>query len=113
MSDTQSYIQQNKQRFLDELIELLKIASISADPAYNQDVLNCADAVAKHLANAGADQVEICETKGYPVVYGEKIINPELPTVLVYGHYRDWETDRESTRLNSSHSAKSRMPSSA
>ena len=87
MSDTQSYIQQNKQRFLDELIELLKIASISADPAYNQDVLNCADAVAKHLANAGADQVEICETKGYPVVYGEKIINPELPTVLVYGHY--------------------------
>jgi acetylornithine deacetylase/succinyl-diaminopimelate desuccinylase-like protein len=87
MSDTQSYIQKNKQRFLDELIELLKIASISADPAYNQDVLNCADAVAKHLANAGADQVEICETKGYPVVYGEKIINPELPTVLVYGHY--------------------------
>lgn len=87
MSDTQSYIQQNKQRFLDELIELLKIASISADPAYNQDVLNCADAVAKHIANAGADQVEICETKGYPVVYGEKIINPELPTVLVYGHY--------------------------
>lgn len=87
MSDTQSYIQQNKQRFLDELIELLKIPSISADPAYNQDVLNCADAVAKHLANAGADQVEICETKGYPVVYGEKIINPELPTVLVYGHY--------------------------
>ena len=87
MSDTQKYIQQNKQRFLDELIELLKIASISADPAYNQDVLNCADAVAKHLANAGADQVEICETKGYPVVYGEKIINPELPTVLVYGHY--------------------------
>ena len=87
MSDTQSYIQQNKQRFLDELIELLKIASISADPAYNQDVLNCADAVAKHLANAGADQVEICETKGYPVVYGEKIINPVLPTVLAYGHY--------------------------
>ena len=87
MSDTQSYIQQHKQRFLDELIELLKIASISADPAYNQDVLNCADAVAKHLANAGADQVEICETKGYPVVYGEKIINPKLPTVLVYGHY--------------------------
>src|SRR5574343_1442878 len=87
MSDKQSYIQQNKQRFLDELIELLKIASISADPAYNQDVLNCSDAVAKHLANAGADQVEICETKVYPVVYGEKIINPELPTVLVYGHY--------------------------
>lgn len=87
MSETQNYIQQNKQRFLDELIELLKIASISADPAYNQDVLNCADAVAKHLANAGADNVEICETKGYPVVFGEKIIDTNLPTVLVYGHY--------------------------
>ncbi len=87
MSDTQSYIQQNKQRFLDELIELLKIASISADPAYKNDVLNCADAVAKHLKNAGADNVEICETKGYPVVFGEKIVDKNLPTVLVYGHY--------------------------
>ena len=69
MSTTLSYIQENKQRFLDELIDLLKIASISADPAYNQDVLQCADAVAKHLKNAGADNVEICETKGYPVVF--------------------------------------------
>lgn len=87
MSDTQNYIQQNKERFLEELKDLLRIASISADPAYNQDVLNCADAVAKHLANAGADNVEICETKGYPVVFGEKIIDKNLPTVLVYGHY--------------------------
>ena len=87
MSDTQNYIQQNKERFLEELKDLLRIASISADPAYNQDVLNCADAVAKHLANAGADNVEICETKGYPVVFGEKIIDQNLPTVLVYGHY--------------------------
>ena len=87
MSDTLNYIQQNKERFLEELKDLLRIASISADPAYNQDVLNCAEAVAKHLANAGADEVEICETKGYPVVYGEKIIDPNLPTVLVYGHY--------------------------
>lgn len=85
--NTQTYIQENKQRFLDELIELLKIASISADPAYNQDVLNCADAVAKHLTSAGADEVEICETKGYPIVFGKKIINENLPTVLVYGHY--------------------------
>lgn len=85
--NTQSYIQENKQRFLDELIELLKIASISADPAYNQDVLNCADAVAKHLTAAGADDVEICETKGYPIVFGKKIIDKNLPTVLVYGHY--------------------------
>ena len=86
MSTTLSYIQENKQRFLDELIDLLKIASISADPAYNQDVLQCADAVAKHLKNAGADNVEICETKGYPVVFGEKILDKNLPTVLVYGH---------------------------
>ena len=87
MSTTLSYIQENKQRFLDELIDLLKIASISADPAYSQDVLQCADAVAKHLKNAGADNVEICETKGYPVVFGEKILDKNLPTVLVYGHY--------------------------
>ena len=81
MSTTLSYIQENKQRFLDELIDLLKIASISADPAYNQDVLQCADAVAKHLKNAGADNVEICETKGYPVVFREKILDKNLPTV--------------------------------
>ena len=87
MSETQNYIQENKQRFLNELCDLLKIASISADPAYSKDVLNCADAVAKHLKEAGADQVEVCETKGYPIVYGEKIIDPKLPTVLVYGHY--------------------------
>lgn len=87
MSTTQTYIQENKQRFLDELIELLKIASISADPAYNQDVLHCAEAVAQHLTHAGAEHVEICETKGYPIVYGDKIIDPNLPTVLVYGHY--------------------------
>jgi acetylornithine deacetylase/succinyl-diaminopimelate desuccinylase-like protein len=87
MSTTQDYIQQNKERFLEELKDLLRIASISADPAYKTEVLNCADAVAKHLKNAGADQVEICQTKGYPVVYGEKIIDKNLPTVLVYGHY--------------------------
>ncbi|MDD3771782.1 MAG: M20/M25/M40 family metallo-hydrolase, partial [Weeksellaceae bacterium] len=87
MEETQKFISENKQRFLDELIELLKIPSVSADPAYNQDVLNTADKVAEFLHSAGADNVEVCETAGYPVVYGEKIINPELPTVLVYGHY--------------------------
>lgn len=87
MQDTLNYIQENKQRYVDELFELLKIASISADPAYNQDVLDCAEKVAEHLKNAGADQVEVCETEGYPIVYGEKIINPDLPAVLVYGHY--------------------------
>ena len=87
MDQTQKFIEENKERFLNELIELLKIPSVSADPAYNQDVLNTADKVAEFLKAAGADQVEVCETKGYPVVYGEKIIDPNLPTVLVYGHY--------------------------
>ena len=87
MQDTLNYIQENKQRYVDELFELLKIASISADPAYNQDVLDCADKVAEYLKNAGADNVEVCDTEGYPIVFGEKIMNAELPTVLVYGHY--------------------------
>ncbi len=87
MDETQRFIEENKDRFLNELIELLKIPSVSADPAYNQDVLNTADKVAEYLKAAGADNVEVCETKGYPVVYGEKLINPNLPTVLVYGHY--------------------------
>src|SRR5690606_38047212 len=87
MDETQRFISENKQRFLDELIELLKIPSVSADPAYNQDVLNTADKVAEYLKAAGADNVEVCETSGYPVVYGEKIIDRSLPTVLIYGHY--------------------------
>ncbi len=87
MQNTLNYIHENKQRFVDELFELLRIASISADPVYNQDVLDCADKVAEHLRNAGADNVEVCDTEGYPIVYGEKLLNPELPTVLVYGHY--------------------------
>ena len=87
MESIQSYIDKNKQRFIDELIDLLKIPSVSADPAYNQDVLNTAEAVKNSLEKAGCDKVEICETPGYPIVYGEKIIDPKLPTVLVYGHY--------------------------
>ena len=87
MQETLSYINENKQRYLDELFELLKIASISADPAYKDEVLKCADKCAEHLKNAGADMVEVCETEGYPVVYGEKLLDKNLPTVLVYGHY--------------------------
>jgi len=87
MKDINNYINKNKDRFINELIELLKIPSISADPAYKKDVLDCADAVAQAMKDAGAENVEICETKGYPIVYGEKIIDSNLPTVLVYGHY--------------------------
>ncbi|MGB0884604.1 MAG: dipeptidase [Flavobacteriales bacterium] len=87
MDSLKPYIETNKQRFIDELIDLLKIPSISADSAYETEVLNTAEFVKSSLTKAGLDQVELCETEGYPVVYGEKIINPDLPTVLVYGHY--------------------------
>ena len=81
------YISQNKDRFLDELVELLKIPSISADSKYKGDVAKCAEAVKESLLKAGCDKAEICPTPGHPIVYGEKIIDPALPTVLVYGHY--------------------------
>ena len=87
MDHINNYINEHKDRFINELIELLKIPSISADPAYKADVLNCSEAVAKAMKDAGADNIEICETAGYPIVYGEKIIDPNKPTVLVYGHY--------------------------
>ena len=87
MSDIKKYIEANKDRFINELIELLKIPSVSADPAYTQDVLNTADVVKDRLEKAGCDLVEICDTPGYPIVYGEKIIDKKLPTILVYGHY--------------------------
>lgn len=87
MKDSKQFVQENKQRLLDELIELLKMPSISADSAYSQDVINTAEAVKKSLEVAGCDIVELCETPGYPIIYGEKIIDPTLPTVLVYGHY--------------------------
>ena len=87
MSKYSAKIQENKQRYLDELFDLLRIPSVSADPAYKDDVFKTADEVAKRLNEAGADNVEICETPGYPVVYGDKIIDPSKPTVLVYGHY--------------------------
>ncbi|KJJ39894.1 MULTISPECIES: dipeptidase [Aequorivita] len=87
MKSAKPYIEKNKERFLDELIELLKIPSISADSAYKKDVLKTAEAVKKQLEKAGCDSVEICETPGYPIVYGEKIIDKKLPTILVYGHY--------------------------
>ncbi|MEQ8245082.1 dipeptidase [Fulvivirga sp.] len=81
------YIKDNKQKFLDELFDLLRLPSVSADPAYKNDVLKTAEFVKNSLISAGADNVEVCETAGYPIVYGEKIIDPKLPTVLVYGHY--------------------------
>lgn len=81
------YLEQNKQRFLDELFELLRIPSVSADSKYKGDMEKCANAVKDAMLKAGADKAEICPTAGHPIVYGEKITDPKLPTVLVYGHY--------------------------
>jgi acetylornithine deacetylase/succinyl-diaminopimelate desuccinylase-like protein len=82
-----NFINNNKERFLEELFELLRIPSVSADPAFKNDVFKTAEAVANSLTKAGADLVEICQTAGYPIVYAQKIIDPLKPTVLVYGHY--------------------------
>lgn len=88
MSNTiKDYIESNKDRFLEELFQLLRIPSVSADPKYKNDVIKTAEAIKVNLVAAGADNVEICSTAGYPIVYGEKLIDPKLPTVLVYGHY--------------------------
>jgi acetylornithine deacetylase/succinyl-diaminopimelate desuccinylase-like protein len=84
---SKSYIESNRKRFLEELFELLQIPSISADSAFSSDVRKCAETVADFLKTAGADNVVLEETAGYPIVYGEKIIDTNLPTVLVYGHY--------------------------
>jgi acetylornithine deacetylase/succinyl-diaminopimelate desuccinylase-like protein len=83
----QSYIEENKDRFLEELKEILRIPSISADPAYKEDVQRTASTVAEHLKKAGMDTVEIHQTEGHPIVYGEKTVGEDMPTVLVYGHY--------------------------
>lgn len=81
------YINENKERFLSELFDLLRIPSVSADSRHKADVRKAAEYVQKKLKDAGVDVSEIKETPGHPIVYGEKIINPPLPTVLVYGHY--------------------------
>ena len=87
MQVIRQYIDEHKQRMLDELFDLLRFPSVSADPKYKADVLKTADYTAAKLREAGADNVEICPTAGYPIVYGEKIIDSSKPTVLVYGHY--------------------------
>lgn len=88
MMDTiKTYVENNRQRMLDELFALIRFPSVSADPKYRPDVLNAADYVAQKLREAGADNVEVCQTAGNPIVYGEKITDASQPTVLVYGHY--------------------------
>lgn len=87
MQEVKSYQKDNKQRYLDELFDLLRIPSISADSKYKEDVIRTAGFIKESLEKAGADKVELCQTKGYPIVYAEKIVDPSLPTVCVYGHY--------------------------
>ena len=81
------YQEKNKDRFLNELLDLLRIPSVSAKAEHKPDMITCAEAVKQRLIEAGVDQAEIYETAGHPVVYAEKMIDPSKPTVLVYGHY--------------------------
>lgn len=85
--DVKTYISDNEPRFMDELFSLIRIPSISAKPEHKADMMRCAERWQELLTKAGADNVEIMPTKGNPVIYGEKIIRPELKTVLVYAHY--------------------------
>ena len=81
------YIQENNERFLNELFELLSIPSVSSSPDHKADMQRCAEKYVQFLLEAGADKAQVYPTTGHPVVYGEKIIDPSLPTILVYGHY--------------------------
>lgn len=87
MQAWKDFQEQNKDRFLNELLELLRIPSVSARSEHKEDMVKCAEAVKQRLVEAGADTVEIMPTAGHPAVYGEKKVDPSLPTVLVYGHY--------------------------
>jgi acetylornithine deacetylase/succinyl-diaminopimelate desuccinylase-like protein len=87
MQEWNNYLEKNKDRFLNELLEMLRIPSVSARSEHKQDMQRCAELVKKRLLEAGADKVEIYPTEGHPLVYGEKIIDKNKPTVLVYGHY--------------------------
>ena len=87
MSATQDFINQHKDRFLTELLELLRIPSVSADSRHKADVKKAAEYIQEKLKAAGADKAELYETKGHPIVYGEKSVSSSAPTVLVYGHY--------------------------
>ena len=87
MIQTQEYISENKEPFLNGLLNILRIPSVSADSSFNNDVAKCAEVLSQDLKKIGLDRVEICQTNGHPIVYGEKIIDPTLPTVLIYGHY--------------------------
>lgn len=101
MKEVKLYIERNRERFLDELFELLRIPSVSAQSSHKEDMVRCAEHLAAALVEAGADHAEVMPTEGNPVVFGEKIVDPRAKTVLVYGHYdvmpvepvEEWRTD--------------------
>lgn len=86
MEDIKKYVEENKKRFLSELFELIRIPSISSMSEHKADMYKCAEKWKSLLLEAGADRAEVFETAGHPVTFGEKIIDPAFPTVLVYGH---------------------------
>jgi acetylornithine deacetylase/succinyl-diaminopimelate desuccinylase-like protein len=81
------YQEKNKDRFLNEMLDLLRIPSVSAKSEHKADMQKCAELVKQRLLDAGCDKAEVMPTDGHPAVYGEKITDPSKPTVLVYGHY--------------------------
>jgi len=87
MEEWKEFQEKNKDRFLSEMMELLRIPSVSAKTEHNKDMIKCAEAVKNSFLNSGADKAEVMQTEGFPVVYAEKIIDKNKPTVLVYGHY--------------------------
>src|SRR5665647_1718442 len=87
MEPWKEYQEKNKERFLNEMMELLRIPSVSAKSEHIKDMTKCAEEVKKKFLSSGADKAEIMQTEGFPVIYAEKIIDKNKPTVLVYGHY--------------------------
>lgn len=87
MNIWKEYLESNKERFLHELLDLLRMPSVSAQSSHREDMVKCAREVSRQMLAAGADKAEVIETSGHPVVYGEKVVDPAAPTVLVYGHY--------------------------
>lgn len=96
MKDLKAYIDQNKDRFFEELFSLIRIPSISSQPEHKADMVRCAERWKELILAAGADKAEVMPTDGNPVVYGEKMVDANAPTVLVYGHYDVMPVDPES-----------------
>ncbi len=87
MDTIKNYIEENKDRFLEELFEIIRIPSVSAQEEHKEDMVKTAEHLKQSLLDAGADKAEVYQTEGHPVLYGEKIIDSSFPTVLIYGHY--------------------------